>query len=186
MDRETTSVDVLELLRVLASAGITVWLDGGWGIDALLQTQTRPHKDVDIIPRVADIPKLLEILRGREFAIQEGTPPHAFVLANGQGLAIDIHAVTFAEDGNGIHRMDNGGDWIFRAEAFTGRGVIDGVNVHCLSPLAQVQCHAQGYPPTEKDLHDMERLQQRFNIELPVVLRRNAAAPNSRHSEMHQ
>ena len=177
MDRETTSVDVLELLRGLASAGITVWLDGGWGIDALLQTQTRPHKDVDIIPQVADVPKLLETLERRGFVIQEGTPPHAFVLSNGQGLAVDIHAVTFAEDGKGIHRMDNGGDWIFKAEAFTGLGVIDGMTVHCLSPLAQVQCHAQGYPPTEKDLHDMELLQQRFKIELPVALRRNSRRP---------
>ena len=156
---------------------MTVWLDGGWGIDALLQTQTRPHKDVDMIPRVADIPKLLDILAGQEFAVKAGTPPHAFVLADSQGLEVDIHAVTFADDGNGIHRMDNGGDWIFKAEAFTGLGVIDGMTVHCLSPLAQVQCHAQGYPPTEKDLHDMELLQQRFNIELPVALRRNSRRP---------
>ena len=186
MGREMTAVDVVGLLRLLQEAGIPVWLDGGWGIDALLQKQTRPHHDLDLIPRVADIPQLLEILGGRAFAVKEGTPPHAFVLSNGQGLAVDIHAVTFAEDGNGIHRMDNGGDWIFQAEAFTGRGVIDGMTVHCLSPLAQVQCHAQGYPPTEKDLHDMELLQQRFHVELPVALRRTGAAPNYGRGEMDQ
>ena len=180
-----TAADVVELLRLFQNAEMTVWLDGGWGIDALLQAQTRAHKDVDIIPRVADLPKLLEILSYRKFALREGTPPHAFVLANDQGLAIDIHAVTFDGSGNGIHRMENGDDWIFQAEAFTGRGTIDGLNVHCLSPLAQVQCHAQGYRPTEKDLQDMEFLQRRFHIELPVALRRTVTAPDSSRGEMH-
>lgn len=26
-----------------------VWLDGGWGVDALLGRQTRPHDDMDIV-----------------------------------------------------------------------------------------------------------------------------------------
>jgi hypothetical protein len=42
--------------------------------------------------------------------------------------------------------------------------------VRCLSADAQVQCHAQGYKPTEKDLHDMERLQECFGVALPVNL----------------
>jgi hypothetical protein len=36
-----------------------------------------------------------------------------------------------------------------------------------------VLCHAQGYVPTEKDLRDMELLQARFGVELPLHLRRN-------------
>lgn len=181
-----TSADVVALLRLFQDAGIPVWVDGGWGVDALLQTQTRPHKDVDLIPRVADVPKLLEILGDRKFAIKAGVPPHAFVLANDQGRAVDIHAVTFDPDGNGIHRMDNGGDWIFQAEAFTGHGTIAGMTVDCLSPLAQVQCHAQGYPPAEKDLHDMALLQQHFHIELPAALRRKASSPSSSTSQIRQ
>ena len=35
---------------------------------------------------------------------------------------------------------------------------------------AQVQCHGQGYTPSENDLRDMERLQERFGVVLPVVL----------------
>jgi lincosamide nucleotidyltransferase A/C/D/E len=163
---------VIELARLFESAGLTVWLDGGWVVDALLQTQTRPHKDLDIIPCLADIPKLLEILKSRGFAIQKGTPPHVFVLADSAGAEVDIHAVTFDQDGNGVHRMEGGGNWTFPAEAFSGRGIIDGVSVKCLSPAAQVQCHAQGYTPTEKDLQDMELLQKRFNIELPAILQR--------------
>jgi hypothetical protein len=46
---EMTATAVIELIRVCESASIPVWLDGGCGVDTLLQTQTRPHKDVDIV-----------------------------------------------------------------------------------------------------------------------------------------
>ena len=41
--------DVLEIVAYLDAAGVRVWLDGGWGVDALLGEQTRPHKDLDIV-----------------------------------------------------------------------------------------------------------------------------------------
>ena len=156
-------------------------LAGRWlgCLDALLQTQTRPHKDVDIIPRVPDVPKLSKLLEQQGFAVTEGTPPHAFVLTDRNGRTIDIHAVTLDAAGNGVHRMDTGGDWLFPAEALRGRGVIAGQTVDCLSPTAQVQCHAQGYVPTEKDFHDMELLEQRFKIELPSILCRRRVEPGA-------
>ena len=33
---------------MLQSAGVRVWLDGGWSVDALLGEQTRPHADLDL------------------------------------------------------------------------------------------------------------------------------------------
>ena len=44
-----TSNDVLEILNVLNAANIPVWLDGGWGIDALIGKQTRQHDDLDVV-----------------------------------------------------------------------------------------------------------------------------------------
>jgi lincosamide nucleotidyltransferase A/C/D/E len=170
-----TSSALVELLRWLDDAAIPVWLDGGWGVDALLQTQTRPHKDVDLVLQVADVPKVQEILGRRGFAIQQGTPPHSFVLANGAGLEVDIHAVNFDDDGNGIYRMENGQDWIYPAEGFGGHGVVEGRSVRCLSPTTQVLCHAYGYTPTEKDFRDMELLRQCFGVELPPQLKPGAA-----------
>ena len=46
------------LYDLFGSHGITVWVDGGWGVDALLGRQTRPHSDLDIALRHSDIPKL--------------------------------------------------------------------------------------------------------------------------------
>jgi lincosamide nucleotidyltransferase A/C/D/E len=170
---EMTSSAVVELLNSLDTAGIPLWLDGGWGVDALLGRQTRPHKVLDIIVAVADVPNLQKILKSRGFAIKEGVPPSAFVLANGKGLEVDVHAVTFDSEGNGVHNMAGGKDWVFPAEAFAGWGVVEGGSVRCLSPTTQVLCHAQGYAPTEKDLRDMELLRDRFEIELPPQLRRS-------------
>ena len=50
---------VRRLVAQLEQAGIQVWLDGGWGIDALLGRDTRPHHDLDIVVRVSDVPKAL-------------------------------------------------------------------------------------------------------------------------------
>jgi len=151
-----------------------VWLDGGWAVDALLGAQTRPHKDVDIILRTADLPKLGKILANRGFEIQEGGTKSNFVLADLTGLEVDVHAIVFDRDGNGVYRMANGSDWIFPAAGFNGRGMVQGIGVRCLSPETQVLCHAHGYVPTEKDLRDMELLQARFGVELPPHLRRKS------------
>ncbi len=43
---------VVEVYDLLASRGIGVWIDGGWGVDALLERQTREHGDLDIAIQV--------------------------------------------------------------------------------------------------------------------------------------
>src|SRR2546422_5781430 len=50
--------DVVEVLDRLDGAGIEASLDGGWGVDALLGEQTRPHDDLDLIVRVVDVPEI--------------------------------------------------------------------------------------------------------------------------------
>jgi lincosamide nucleotidyltransferase A/C/D/E len=171
-DPEMSSSALLELLQLIGSAAIPVWLDGGWGVDALLGMQTRRHKDADIVVAVADVAKLEEILGRRGFAFRRGTPPHSFVLADDSGLEIDVHAIVFDAEGNGVYRMESGEDWIYPAEGFGGRGVVSGTGVRCLSAAVQVLGHASGYVPTEKDFRDMELLHERFGVELPPQLRR--------------
>jgi lincosamide nucleotidyltransferase A/C/D/E len=175
MESEMTQTALVELLRLFGSAAFPVWLDGGWGIDARLQTQTRTHKDVDIVLPVADVTELQRLLGTRGFSVRAGTPPYSFVLADGAGLEIDVHAVAFDDDGNDVYRMQNHEDWVYPAEGFSGRGLVGGLVVRCLSPTTQVLCHAHGYVPVEKDFSDMERLEERFGVVLPPQLQRGSS-----------
>lgn len=175
VEPEMSSSDLTELLRLLDEASIDVWLDGGWGVDALLGRQTRRHRDVDIILRVSDVPKLRDILGDKDFAVRDGIPPNSFVLSNEQGLEVDVHAVVFDNDGNGVYTMQSGEDWIYPAEGFSGRGTVEGRSVACLSATTQVLCHAHGYTRIDKDFRDMELLEESFGVELPPQLKRSPA-----------
>ena len=169
---EMPASTVIELLRMLDGEAIVVWRDGGWGVDALLGHQSRKHRDVDVIMREADVPKALQILGRRSLSFKEGSVPNSFVLADGAGLEVDVHAVVFDQGGNGIYRMQNGEVWTYPAEGFSGSGTVEGVPVRCLSPAIQVLCHAHGYEPIEKDFRDMELLEKRFDLGLPPHLKR--------------
>jgi lincosamide nucleotidyltransferase A/C/D/E len=158
------------LLRAVAISKIRVWLDGGWGVDALLGRQTRDHQDVDLIVSLTDVQALIALFVAKGFSISEGQPPHSFVLADGHGLEIDVHAVRFDAMNDGVYRMESGDEWVYPAAGFTGKGRVNGVDVACLTPAVQVLCHASGYQPTAKDMADMGLLRERFGVELPKHL----------------
>ena len=44
-----TCFDVCEILEMLFEASVKVFLDGGWGIDALIGRETRIHNDIDLL-----------------------------------------------------------------------------------------------------------------------------------------
>jgi lincosamide nucleotidyltransferase A/C/D/E len=170
--RRMEAADVLQLLGLLDQEHIDAWLDGGWGVDALLGEQTRPHEDVDLIVRVDDVAKMCAALEPRGLELVKGDPWSNFVLDDHQGHEIDVHPVKFSDSGDGIYRMANGKDWVFPAPGFSGRGYVRGREVRCLSPEVQVLCHAHGYEPGETDFNDMAALQKRFGVELPDHLQR--------------
>ena len=58
--------DVLDVLTILREAQVDrVWLDGGWGIDALLGAQHRDHDDLDLVVPVDDVDRIVEALERR-------------------------------------------------------------------------------------------------------------------------
>jgi lincosamide nucleotidyltransferase A/C/D/E len=164
---QMTQEALMGLMQTIQRASLEIWLDGGWGVDALLGRQTREHRDVDIVIRTSDVPPLIDALGSLGFDVQDGQVPNAFVLGNGAGLRVDVHAVVFDEQGNGIYRMQDGEDWVYPAEGFEGRGIVGGLPVKCLSATTQVHCHAHGYEPAETDIHDMALLRERFGVKLP-------------------
>jgi len=61
------AADVLGLYNTLKKLGVDIWIDGGWGVDALLEKQTRPHKDLDIAVQQKDVPQLREVLEANGY-----------------------------------------------------------------------------------------------------------------------
>jgi hypothetical protein len=70
--------EVIEVLEVLGAAEIPVWLDGGWGIDALVGEQTRAHDDLDLVVARPDCARAQDALAPLGFAqapeIEPGLP----------------------------------------------------------------------------------------------------------------
>jgi lincosamide nucleotidyltransferase A/C/D/E len=159
--------DVVEVVRLLERSGVQVWLDGGWGVDALLEEQTREHKDLDLVVALSDVPRMQALVGERGFELIEGGPPKSFVLADGEGRHVDVHPVTWDEQGNGVYRMENGQDCTYPAPGFAGSGSVLGQRMRCLTAETQMSlCHT-GYELTEKDFREMDALHERYGVEYP-------------------
>ena len=161
-----TASDVAMVLERLADAGIEAWVEGGWGVDALLGAQTRTHDDLDLIVQVDDTPTMREIFEQQGFVLAEGDLDSNFVLRDARDRSVDVHPVRFDDEGNGIYRMASGGDWLFPADGFSGTGQIGDRAVQCLTADVQMLCHATGYEPGDTDFHDMRALNRRFKTRL--------------------
>ncbi|MEV0040075.1 amino acid transporter [Streptomyces sp. NPDC050804] len=159
-----TADTVLTVLALLRKAGADVWIAGGWGIDALLAAQTRPHRDLDLLHRAEQEPLVVEALSREGFTETLDWRPVRFVLSrHGTGDEIDLHPLSFAPDGSAVQSSpDPGRPFVYPAECFT-TGTVDGVSVACISPEQQVRFH-QGYEPSDRDRHDMARLRETFGI----------------------
>src|SRR5438477_5420746 len=137
---EMTGIDVVGILGLLKKGGIEVWIDGGWGIDALLGRQTRPHDDLDLVLRQSDIDWLTDVLGAAGFLrVNDGARPFNFVMADGRGREVDLHGVVFDTSGNGLYgpQPEDGGGRIYPADAFKGTGLINGASVRCLTAVVQ-------------------------------------------------
>ena len=160
---EMTAADVVRLLDRLERQGFSIWLDGGWGIDALLEEQTRAHDDLDVVVPLDEVPRLQQELEQHGYRLAGGEAPLSFEMVDGDGRQIDIHPVVFADDGDGIYRMHNGKNWRYPAAGFAGTGTIAGRSVRCLTPDVQVLSHA-GYELSEGKERDLRELAQRFGV----------------------
>ena len=170
---------VLEVVGALEEPGLDVWLDGGWGVDALLGQETRPHDDLDLVAELRFSQLIVELLGGLGYELVAGGAPRSFVLVDPSGRQVDVHPVTFDADGGGVYEMDDGREWVYPAAGFAGRGSVSGRPVRCLSPEVQVLVHA-GYELTEKDYLELCLLRDRFGVELPEHLLERVLEARSR------
>lgn len=156
-----TAEAVLSLVRLLENNDIEVYVDGGWGVDALLGKQTREHDDLDIAVPHKYVPLLRELLGARGY--KEVPHPDSwecnFVLDDEQGHLLDVHSYAF-EDGKNTFGV------AYEPRHLTGSGKINGYPVKCPPPNVMVEFHT-GYEVDADDYRDTKALCERFGIPLP-------------------
>ncbi len=160
--------DVLEVIAYLEAAGVAVWLDGGWGVDALLDEQTRPHDDLDVVIAAAQLDVARDALHEIGYAMTIDELPTRCVLADAADRRIDIHPVTFDRESGGIQRLPDGGTFRYPPEGLAGVGQIAGESLRCLTPELQLRCHL-AYEPDDDDRHDVCLLCERFGLAVPEI-----------------
>ena len=162
-----TASDVTDLYLKLEALGIEIWIDGGWGVDALLGTQTRAHADIDIVVQEKDVPSMRAYLdkQGFEGLERDDTRPWNFVLGDSEGREVDVHVIVLDTEGNGLYGPPQNGE-LYPAAALLGRGSVGGLSVRCLSPEYQLDSHT-GYDLSESDYHDVRALAEKSGLELP-------------------
>ena len=160
--------DALALYRMVAQCSIGSWVMGGWGVDALLGRETRPHHDLDLLVSFDDLGQFQNLLREREFArrliwedenrwidVRGVASPTAYVESDGQGRELDIHVIQLIPGHPPTPLCDV--PWIFDQHSLDGVGTISGTPVRCVSAETQVQMHS-GYDLPAHHGRDLEEL----------------------------
>jgi len=172
------AADVIDLYNALENLEIEIWIDGGWGVDALLEKQTRPHQDLDIAIQQKDVSKLRNLLETRGYTEikLDIARTHNFVMADASGLEIDVHVIVLDSQGNGIYGPVENSE-MYPAEALAGTGMIARQLVKCISPEWTIKFHI-GYELKEKDYKDVSALCEKFLIPLPIEFKRFTVSNN--------
>ena len=125
------SIDrALEVLQTLERQSVETVLIGGWGIDALVGRQLRPHRDVDILVDEGQLELTVGILEQIGFELWNADPEpgpigelpiaRAITLRDGALRVVELHAVDLGE----VNPVG---------------GTIGGMQVRCLAANHQLQ-----------------------------------------------
>jgi lincosamide nucleotidyltransferase A/C/D/E len=161
------------LMNHFEEAGIPVWIDGGWAVDALLGRQTRSHSDLDIALEVRHAGAARNVLERLGFSdvIDGDTKPWNFVLAHEDGRSVDFHLFLLDASGNGVYGPAEDND-IYPAQTLSGRGSLDGLPVRCLSPEGLIAFRAEyPHPPRDRDFQDVHTICRHFSLPIPPKYR---------------
>jgi lincosamide nucleotidyltransferase A/C/D/E len=157
-----TFKEVLFLYSLFQDSGIEIWIDGGWAVDALLEKQLRPHKDLDIAIEWKDVPKLRKILSELRYKQIKEDNKWNFVLADEKGLEVDVHTFVYNQAGEVVDGI------MYPAKSLTGVGKIEGNVVKCISAKYMVEFLSPWISKwPEKYLSAVFELCMKYGIELP-------------------
>lgn len=155
--------DAIEIIYLFQSKGIGIYLDGGWGIDALVGFESRAHNDIDIFIEQQNKDYAVKLLMNHRYSekVMEYTTLDHTVWQDDKERIIDLH----------IFSLNSKDDFVFEGatypkEVLSGKGRIGGLEVDCITPEWQIIFHS-GYELDDNDIKDVLLLCNRFNIGVP-------------------
>lgn len=148
--------EVHRVLDALDDAGCRVWVAGGWGVDALVGRQTRPHRDLDLALDATGEVAALGALAALGYVVETDWRPVRVELVAPGARWVDLHPVVFDAAGRGTQAGLDGVTFDYPVGCLV-TGTIGGRAVGCLSVAQQVAFHT-GYPPRAVDLADLALL----------------------------
>lgn len=154
-----SAADVLEVVEALD--GLRLWLDGGWGVDALLGEQTRAHRDLDFALDERDLATAEARLAALGYEEAEAGwvgRPTRVVFADTRGRLLDVHPLRFDDDGDGRQTLPDGSLGNYPGAELIS-GTLAASTLPCISASLQL-LHHRGYTPAEHDRSDLRRLRQ--------------------------
>jgi lincosamide nucleotidyltransferase A/C/D/E len=155
---ETPLAEVLDVLAALSALGCRFWLEGGWGVDALVGYRTRTHRDLDVDVDARCAEPALAAVAEMEYTVETDWRPNRVELtAPGRGR-VDLHPLLVDEDGSARQAALGGGFHVFPRSFFVG-GSLAGVPVPCVSVAAQ-RLFRTGYELRGIDRHDLAVLDE--------------------------
>jgi hypothetical protein len=155
----------------MSAVDVPWWIAGGWAIDLFVGTQTRPHKDLDVGLRRADVPRVTATLPGWEFyEAQDGSLSR---LAPGTAPRRAVNCLWGRRAGEPHWELElmlddsDGTDWIFRREPSICRPLTAALRAtpdgtRYLAPEIQLWYKARDLRP--EDRWDFERAAPRLDI----------------------
>ena len=176
--RDLTGREVVFLVAALQRSGARFWLDGGWGVDALLRRQTRTHDDLDVAVVSSDVGSVVEALAPLHFVVHHDDRPRRLVLLEHSDSQIDLHPLELDpvdgcgwQRGGGSHGVDSAYP---AADRLADGGEIEGRSVPCISAPLQLAHH--DYAETrDVDRADVAALCEAFGLSPPPAYRPSAA-----------
>lgn len=155
---------VVDLYSRLENAGIKIWIDGGWAVDALLGQQTRPHEDLDVAVERKNLLTLKENLvdQGYKDVPRDENKMWDLVMNDGYGHEIEVHAFEFDNDGKVVIEEYWDG---YSADSLDGIGSINDQKVRCVSLSQLLKTHQTDKRELkEKDHKDIIALCDKFGL----------------------
>ena len=164
-----TAAAAVQVLELLERAQVQAWVDGGWGVDALLGRQTRPHGDLDLVIPAADVVAAHAALTGAGFTVTRDLLPTAIAYVHQDGREVDLHPVRPTPDGGGDQDLSGDQNLVTDRPFHYGPpidGWIAGAQVLCVDGETQLRAHS-GYVPDAEDLADVAALVEHLGSDLP-------------------